>query len=165
MDLELAGKVVLITGGTDGLGLGLAKRLAAEGASVAVCGRDQERLRAAETALRQAGADVLVQRADVARAADVAAFVDAAVARWDRIDGVVHNAGRSAAGTIDGLDDAAWDEDLQLKLMGAVRLTRRARCRSCAPAAASCSSRWPWRPRHRGVGANRARSHGLPGWP
>ncbi len=126
MDLELAGKVVLITGGTDGLGLGLAKRLAAEGASVAVCGRDQERLRAAETALRQAGADVLVQRADVARAADVAAFVDAAVARWDRIDGVVHNAGRSAAGTIDGLDDAAWDEDLQLKLMGAVRLTRRA---------------------------------------
>ena len=126
MDLELAGKVVLITGGTDGLGLGLAKRLAAEGASVAVCGRDEERLRAAETALRQAGADVLVQRADVARAADVAAFVDAAVARWDRIDGVVHNAGRSAAGTIDGLDDAAWDEDLQLKLMGAVRLTRRA---------------------------------------
>ncbi len=68
MDLELAGKVVLITGGTDGLGLGLALRLAAEGASVAVCGRDEERLHAAETALRQAGADVLAQRADVARA-------------------------------------------------------------------------------------------------
>ena len=48
MDLELAGKVVLITGGTDGLGLALAGQLASEGASVAVCGRDEARLRAAE---------------------------------------------------------------------------------------------------------------------
>ncbi len=126
MDLELAGKVVLITGGTDGLGLALATRLAAEGASVAVCGRDEARLRAAEDAVRDAGGDVLAQRADVARAADVAAFVDAAVARWGRIDGVVHNAGRSAGGTIDRLDDAAWEDDLQLKLMGAVRLSRHA---------------------------------------
>jgi NAD(P)-dependent dehydrogenase (short-subunit alcohol dehydrogenase family) len=43
MELELAEKVVLVTGGTDGLGLALATRLAAEGAAVAVCGRDEER--------------------------------------------------------------------------------------------------------------------------
>ena len=124
MDLELAGKSVLITGGTDGLGLALARQLAAEGASVAVCGRDRDRLRAAEASVRDAGGDVLAVRADVSSADDIEAFVDASVGRWGRIDGVVHNAGRSAAGTIQSIDDAAWDADLQLKLMGAVRLTR-----------------------------------------
>ena len=124
MDLELAGKSVLITGGTDGLGLALAQHLAAEGASVAVCGRDQERLRAAEASVQDAGGDVLAVRADVSSADDIEAFVAASVGRWGRIDGVVHNAGRAAAGTIQSIDDASWEADLQLKLMGAVRLTR-----------------------------------------
>jgi NAD(P)-dependent dehydrogenase (short-subunit alcohol dehydrogenase family) len=124
MDLELAGKTVLITGGTDGLGLALARQLGSEGASVAICGRDEERLRAAEASVQDAGGDVLAQRADVSSLADLEAFVDAAVGRWGRIDGVVHNAGRSAAGTVESIDDAAWEADLQLKLMGAVRLTR-----------------------------------------
>ena len=66
MDLELAGKTVLITGGTDGLGLALATQLASEGAAVAVCGRDEERLAVAQGALQAVGGDVLAQRADVA---------------------------------------------------------------------------------------------------
>jgi NAD(P)-dependent dehydrogenase (short-subunit alcohol dehydrogenase family) len=126
VDLELTGNVVLITGGTDGLGLALAQRLVAEGASVAVCGRDEERLAAAERSLTAAGGDVLVLRADVMHAEDIARFVDGAVGRWGRIDGIVHNAGRSAAGPLDSNDDAVWEADLQLKLMGAVRLTRMA---------------------------------------
>jgi NAD(P)-dependent dehydrogenase (short-subunit alcohol dehydrogenase family) len=60
----------------------------------------------------------------VERAHDVEAFVEAGVARWGRIDGIVHNAGRSAAGPLESLDDATWESDVQLKLMGAVRLTR-----------------------------------------
>ena len=124
MDLELAGKVVLITGGTDGLGLALATRLAAEGAAVAICGRDEERRRAAESALQSAGGDVLAVRADVSTPSDLEAFADAAVARWGRIDGVVHNAGRAAAGTLESIDDDTWESDVQLKLMAAVRLTR-----------------------------------------
>lgn len=124
MNLELADKAVLITGGTDGLGLALARQLGAEGASVAICGRDEGRLRAAEASLQDAGGDVLAQRADVSSPDDLEAFVDAAVGRWGRVDGVVHNAGRSAAGTIEAVEDAAWETDLQLKLMGAVRLTR-----------------------------------------
>lgn len=55
MDLELGGKTVLVTGGTDGLGLALATHLAAEGAAVAVCGRDEERLRATEAAVQAVG--------------------------------------------------------------------------------------------------------------
>ncbi len=124
MDLELAGKTVLITGGTDGLGLALATELAIEGAAVAVCGRDEERLAAAKAALQAVGGDVLAQRADVSLPGDLESFVDAAAARWGRIDGVVHNAGRASAGAIETIDDATWESDFQLKLMAAVRLTR-----------------------------------------
>jgi NAD(P)-dependent dehydrogenase (short-subunit alcohol dehydrogenase family) len=126
VDLELKGKVLLITGGTEGLGLALAERLVEEGAAVAICGRDEGRLAAAGDLLAGRGGDVLVLRADAGRAEEIEHFVEAAVARWDRIDGVVHNAGRSAAGTLETNDDEVWDEDLQLKLMGAVRLSRAA---------------------------------------
>src|SRR3984957_14665550 len=124
MNLELAGKAILITGGTDGLGLALATQLASEGAAVAVCGRDEERLRAAEGGGQAVGGEVLAQRADVSRPGDLEAFVDAAVTRWGRIDGVVHNAGRASSGSIETIDDATWESDFQLKLMAAVRLTR-----------------------------------------
>ena len=124
MDLELNGKAVLITGGTDGLGLALAKRLAAEGASVAVCGRDPGRVRAAETLLQEIGGDVLSQQVDVMRPGDLHAFVETAMERWGRIDGIVHNAGRAAGGPIQSIEDTAWETDFQLKLMAAVRLTR-----------------------------------------
>lgn len=126
MDLELAGRVVVITGGTDGLGLALANGLVEEGAVVAICGRDAGRLAAAERELISKGGDVLAVQADVERPDDIGRFVDGAVGRWGRIDGIVHNAGRSAAGPLDAVDDATWESDLQLKVMGAVRLTRAA---------------------------------------
>src|SRR6516164_4692460 len=127
MDLELTGKAFLITGGTDGLGLALASQLAAEGASVAICGRDEERRRTAEaTVTAAAGSEraVLALRADVSRVDDLAAFVEGALSRWGRIDGVVHNAGRASAGPLESIEDATWEADFQLKLMAAVRLTR-----------------------------------------
>ena len=127
MDLGLGGKAFLITGGTDGLGLALASQLAAEGASVAICGRDEERLRAAEGAVTMAAGSeqsVLALRADVSRADDLVAFAEGALSRWGRIDGVVHNAGRASAGPLESIEDATWEADFQLKLMAAVRLTR-----------------------------------------
>jgi NAD(P)-dependent dehydrogenase (short-subunit alcohol dehydrogenase family) len=126
VDLELTGTVTMITGGTDGLGLALAERLVAEGGSVAICGRDEARLAAASARLESVGGDVLARRADIEQANDIQGFVDATVARWGRIDGVVHNAGRSAAGKLEDTDDTVWTGDLELKLMGAVRLTRMA---------------------------------------
>ena len=124
MDLHLNGKVVLITGGTDGLGAALANRLVEEGARVAVCGRDSRRLAATEQRLRNAGGDVLAMQADVIHLADLERFVDAAVVRWGRIDGLVNNAGKSAAGRIDQVSDDDWLDDLNLKVLAAVRCTR-----------------------------------------
>lgn len=124
MDLHLNGKVVLITGGTDGLGAALAVRLVEEGALVAVCGRDSGRLAATEQRLRDAGGDPLAVKADVTRAADLQRFVDAAVGRWGRVDGLVNNAGKSATGRVDQVSDDDWIADLDLKVLAAVRLTR-----------------------------------------
>ena len=124
MDLHLTGKVVLITGGTDGLGAALADRLVEEGARVAVCGRDPHRLAVTEQRLRDAGGDALVVQADVTNLADLERFVDAAVTRWGRLDGLVNNAGKSAAGRIDQVSDDDWIADLNLKVLAAARCTR-----------------------------------------
>jgi NAD(P)-dependent dehydrogenase (short-subunit alcohol dehydrogenase family) len=124
MDLELQGKVVAITGGTDGLGLALADRLVELGARVAVCGRDEERLAAARMRWESAGADALALRADVIEPTDLEAFVDSIVSRWGGLDAVVNNAGKSSTGAIDAVGDAAWREDLDLKVLAAVRLVR-----------------------------------------
>jgi NAD(P)-dependent dehydrogenase (short-subunit alcohol dehydrogenase family) len=124
MDLHLGGKVVLITGGTDGLGAALAARLVEEGARVAVCGRDPGRVAATEQRLRQAGGDVLAVQADVTSVSDLERFVEAAAGRWGRVDGLVNNAGKSAVGRVDQVSDEVWAEDLSLKVLGAVRCTR-----------------------------------------
>jgi NAD(P)-dependent dehydrogenase (short-subunit alcohol dehydrogenase family) len=124
MDLHLDGKVVLVTGGTDGLGAALADRLVKEGARVAVCGRDSGRLATTEQRLRDAGGDALAVQADVTSPADLERFVDAAVTRWGRLDGLVNNAGKSAAGRVDQVSDEDWIADLDLKVLAAVRCTR-----------------------------------------
>lgn len=124
MDLHLDGKVILITGGTDGLGAALAGRLAEEGARVAVCGRDPGRLAATEQRLRQAGGDVIAVQADVTDPPAVERFVGAAAQRWGRIDGLVNNAGKSATGRVDQVSDDEWAGDLSLKVLAAARCTR-----------------------------------------
>ncbi|HLN16234.1 MAG TPA: SDR family oxidoreductase [Acidimicrobiales bacterium] len=124
MDLELEGKVVLVTGGSTGLGRALARRLVDEQAKVAICARGEEQLRAAAEELRAAGGDVLDLVVDVSAPTELARLVGATVERFGRLDGLVNNAGRSAAKPVDATTDAEWDEDLQLKLYAAVRLVR-----------------------------------------
>ncbi|MGC2485871.1 MAG: SDR family oxidoreductase [Acidimicrobiales bacterium] len=123
MDLELSGRAFLITGGSDGLGLSLAQRLVSEGALVAVCGRDADRVAAAQTTL---GEGALCYRADVTVASDVDGFIDAALARFGRLDGVVNNAGRSEAGAIANSTDQQWRDDYELKVIAALHVSRRA---------------------------------------
>lgn len=124
MDLGLSGRAVLVTGGTDGLGLAVARRLLAEGAQVAVCGRDEGRLAAARHSL--GGDGTLVARVDVTDAPALDGFVDDALDRFGRLDGVVSNAGRASGVAVVDATDAQWREDFELKVLPAVRLARRA---------------------------------------
>jgi len=122
VDLELKERVVLITGGSDGLGLGLARRLVDEGAHVAICGRDADRLQRAQELL---GHDALCFQADVTKGADIDGFIDGTVARFGRIDGVVNNAGQSAGSSIAESDDDTWRRDYELKVIAALHVSRR----------------------------------------
>ena len=125
LDLGLDGKAALITGGSDGLGRATAARLAREGCKVMICARREEHLmRAAEEITRGTGGEVAAQRADVTGSADLEALVRATTARFGGVDIVVNNAGRSAAAGLEAVDDEAWREDIDLKLMACVRLCR-----------------------------------------
>lgn len=121
MDLELKDKAFLITGGTDGLGLALGQRLVAEGARVAVCGRDTARLERAQGLL---GADALCVQTDVTDGEQLDAFVDATLSRFGRLDGLVNNAGQTAATPIATSSDEQWRNDYELKVVAALHLSR-----------------------------------------
>jgi 3-oxoacyl-[acyl-carrier protein] reductase len=126
LDLELTGKIALITGGSDGLGRATARRLAREGARVAICARREGHLGEVAEALRgETGGEILPVVADVAKAADCERFVDETVRAFGGVDILINNAGASAAKGLDEVDDAAWRADIDLKVMAAVRLCRR----------------------------------------
>ncbi len=121
MDLELNDRAFLITGGTDGLGLALAQRLLGEGAHVAVCGRDADRLSQAQSLL---GESALCFNADVTQAPQLDSFIDATLTKFGRLDGAVNNAGRASGTAIANSADNEWREDLELKVISALHLSR-----------------------------------------
>ncbi len=125
LDLGLTGKIAIVTGGSDGLGRATAARLAHEGCKVVICARREEHLQHAAAEIRdETGAEILAYRADVTQARDLDALVDATVGRFGGVDIVINNAGRSAAAGLEAVDDDAWQEDINLKLMACVRLCR-----------------------------------------
>src|SRR5215831_14978962 len=105
----LAGKVALITGGNRGIGKAIAARLAALGASVAICGRDQQSLDAATNELRLSGGRVHAQRADVTKAADVAALVAQAESLLGPVAILINNAGVGLFGPVHEKSEQDWD--------------------------------------------------------
>lgn len=124
MDLGLKDAAILVTGGTDGLGRALASRLVEEGAQVAVCGRNEERLKVIEEQLTSAGGRVVAVRADVTVPDDLVRFTSEAASRFGRIDGLANNAGRHSLGLMETIPDEEWEYDYNLKVMAAVRLCR-----------------------------------------
>ena len=124
MDSGLQGRVVLVTGGSSGLGAAAAERLLGEGANVAICGRDPERLRVTADRLTADHlspdrhpahrGELLAVPADVTVPNQLSRFVDAAVARWSRIDALVNNAGTGGARPFESITDEQWQADLDL---------------------------------------------------
>jgi len=110
MDLELTGRVVLVTGGAMARSSPLPP-LVGEGTSVALCGRSTERLKAAEqliSAHAAESADVLAIECDVRDPDQLASMVDDVGRHFGRLDGLVNNAGRSAAATVAATTDEDW---------------------------------------------------------
>lgn len=127
MDLELAGKAAIVTGGSRGLGLAAAKALIAEGAHVTICARGAEQLqRAAQEvqAVAASGARVAAVAADVSTGAGVQHVIDAAVSAHGRLDVVVNNVGLGRGGDVESTSDAEWQEAFDQTLFPAVRMTR-----------------------------------------
>jgi 3-oxoacyl-[acyl-carrier protein] reductase len=127
MELGLAGKVAIVTGGSDGMGRAVAERLSAEGVGVAICARRAEHLREAAAAIEAAtGHPVLPVPLDVGAPDAPARLVGATVERFGRLDILVNNAGTSAGGKFETLSDELWARDFDTKLFGAVRCVREA---------------------------------------
>jgi len=123
LDLGLKGKVALVSGGSDGLGRATVARLAAEGAQVAACARRGDYLQQVVDQLKEdTGGDILPITMDVTRVDDCERAVADTIAQYGRLDILVNNAGASAAGAFESVTDEAWLADIELKVMGAVRM-------------------------------------------
>lgn len=122
-------RVALVTGGTRGIGLGIASALAAEGWALAVSGLREERdAAAAIESLQSAGTGVLYVRSDVGSTEDRARLIDAVVARFGGLDALVNNAGRAPRVRADLLDatEESFEELLRTNLEGPYFLAQRA---------------------------------------
>jgi 3-oxoacyl-[acyl-carrier protein] reductase len=125
MDLQLKGKTALVTGGSEGIGKGIAMTLAKEGVDVAICARRPEPLQKTADEIKSAtGRKIVAIPADLTKDADARNFVEQANKSLGRIDLMINNAGSAPGGVIETLTEDDWAQALQLKFMGYVRCLR-----------------------------------------
>jgi NAD(P)-dependent dehydrogenase (short-subunit alcohol dehydrogenase family) len=125
MEISLAGRSAIVTGGSKGLGLAIATQFAACGADVAIVARERAALdQAVETIRKSAHERVIGVSADVAGAGNVQRAFEEAMRAFGKVDIVVNNAGTSRNGPFEALTDELLQGDLDQKLFAAVRLTR-----------------------------------------
>ncbi len=120
----LEGQVALITGGSRGIGLAIAARLAELGARLAICARDKGRIEAAATGLRKRGAQVFATVADVTRAADATRLVAETRSALGPVDILVNNAGVGWFKPFYEFEEADWDSMLDTNLKGVFLVSR-----------------------------------------
>jgi 3-oxoacyl-[acyl-carrier protein] reductase len=124
MDLGLRDKVAFVAASSRGLGRAIAAELAAEGAALAVCARNEAVLRRAADELRASDARVLAVPADLSDPAQVDAVVDAALGEYGRIDVLITNTGGPPSGPFEAHTPAAWQAAVRQNFDSVVNLTR-----------------------------------------
>ncbi len=123
MNLGLENRVALVAAASKGLGFGVARALAADGARVSICSRTAEDVEAAGQALRdETGAEVMAMSCDVTNPESINNWVAATVERWGHIDALLVNAGGPPAGFIREISEAQWEAAFQLTLMSSIRM-------------------------------------------
>jgi len=129
LDLQLNGKVAIVTGGSRGLGFASARALVDEGCHVVVCARRAERLEQAAGELRVAApsaTEVVTVRADVATAEGVKKVVDTTIGKLGGVDILVNNVGLGKGGALADTPDDIWQEAFDQTLYPTIRMTRTA---------------------------------------
>jgi 3-oxoacyl-[acyl-carrier protein] reductase len=124
VELGIEGRRAIVTGGSKGLGLAIARELVREGVSVAICARNEDEVVAAGDELREHGTLVHAQRADVTDPEQVREFVARSAEMLGGVDFLVNNAGRAHPGTFETLTDADWKADLDVKVFSLIRCCR-----------------------------------------
>src|ERR1700693_5399654 len=112
MEISLKGRVAIVTGGSKGIGLGVASRFAASGADVAIVARGQEALvQALQYIGAKAKGQVMGAQGDVAKAADIQRIYDQVMKAYGKVDILVNNAGESRTAAFETITDELWRED------------------------------------------------------
>ena len=125
MDLRLENKTALVTGGSEGIGKGIALLLAREGVDLAICSRRKDVLEATAAEIaKETGRKIVAIPADLTKDADARDFIEKGHAALGRVDIMINNAGSSPGGVIEHLTEDDWEKGLQLKFMGYVRCLR-----------------------------------------
>jgi len=119
----IGGSVVLITGGSRGLGLALAHRFAREGCHIAICARDEDELLRARESLEQIGAAPMTIACDVTNRSEVEQMIAAVVERFGRIDILVNNAGLIKVGPVESMTLEDFNEAMDELFWGVVNPT------------------------------------------
>lgn len=126
MDSFVKGMNVIVTGGSSGIGLETARLFLQEGARVAICGRDAERLATAANNLGGQSDKLIAQQCDVLAKDQISAFVDRVNASFGGIDILINNAGQGRVSTFKDTNDDAWRAEYDLKLFSIIHPTRAA---------------------------------------